>query len=123
MEARRMTRAKAPKSAPKHRPSQHPSRTIADRDAAIGVLREFLQGDEEEQRHTWQYLKEALDELRPEGEDLIPPNVAERGGRIPRTAKDVDWDKWDRKAAIETLRRFVEEGDPEEQRETFEALA
>lgn len=117
-----MTQSKTPKPR-NHQSRQHPRRTIADRDAAIAVLRELLQGDEEQQRKTWRYLMEALDELRPEGGRLFPPTGPGSRGLIPRTAKDVDWDAWDRKAAIETLRRFVEEGDPEEQRETFEALA
>jgi hypothetical protein len=122
MEACPMTRSKPPKIAHKHEPRQHAARTIADRDAAIAVLREFLdEGDEKQQRQTWRYLKEALDELRPEGEDLISPYIAERGGRIPQTAKDIDWSRWDPQRAIALLDRFMEE-DEEEQRETLAYL-
>ncbi len=39
---------------------------------AIEALNRFMEEDEEEQRETWEYLKKALDEDRPEGAKLFP---------------------------------------------------
>lgn len=39
---------------------------------AIRVLRSFLEEDEAEQRETWEYLKQALDEDRANDEKLFP---------------------------------------------------
>jgi len=47
--------------------------TRAQRNAeAIRVLRSFLDGDEQEQRETWAYLRQALDEDRPSGQKIFP---------------------------------------------------
>lgn len=43
---------------------------------AIALLRSWVEeGDEEEQRETGEYLKRALDENRPEGQKLFPPEL------------------------------------------------
>jgi hypothetical protein len=38
----------------------------------IRVLDSFLEGDAEEQRETWEYLKRVLDEDRPSDQKLFP---------------------------------------------------
>ena len=40
--------------------------------ALSGLLDEWMRGDEDEQRETFEYLRQALDEDRPEGYKLFP---------------------------------------------------
>lgn len=42
-------------------------------EATVHSLRTMLEGDEQEQRETFEYLKQALDEDRPSYRSLFPP--------------------------------------------------
>lgn len=60
----------------------YPNSTIQESDAltiqqaknkaAIRLLRSWREGDEQEQRETWEYLKRVLDEDRPSNRKLFP---------------------------------------------------
>lgn len=123
-----MVRAKTPRTARKQESPQHPRRTIADRDAAIAVLRAFLEGDEEQQRETLEAIKRGLDEGRPDHLKLFPANgSASRDQEAASLPADLQRlvDKGMRlgnpQRAIALLDRFMQE-DEEEQRETWAYL-
>jgi len=42
------------------------------KDALIQLLKSWREGDEQEQRNTWEYLRQALDEDRPSERKLFP---------------------------------------------------
>ena len=46
--------------------------TSEEIEATVRLLRSWREGDAEEQRETWGYLKKALDEDRPSGRKLFP---------------------------------------------------
>jgi hypothetical protein len=66
------------RSRPVRSGSQAPSETAKGMNEAIALLRSWRDGDEQEQRETWEYLQKVLDEDRPGQRKLFPrPN----GGR------------------------------------------
>jgi hypothetical protein len=64
------------KSDTQHAQQPAPAATMQEQmernQAVIRVLDSFLDGDAEEQRETWEYLKRVLDEDRPSDQKLFP---------------------------------------------------
>jgi hypothetical protein len=82
-------------------------------EAALRALDSLCEGDPEEQRETFEYLKRALNETRAaNGERLLFPDEDVSGIVLP---------PFNPAGAIAVLQSFYD-GDPEEQRETFEYL-
>ncbi len=82
-------------------------------EAALRALDSLCEGDPEEQRETFEYLKRALNETRAaNSERLLFPDENASGIVLP---------PFNPAGAIAVLQSFYE-GDPEEQRETFEYL-
>lgn len=103
-----------------------------DPEGAIAVLESFYEGDAEEQRETFEYLKRALNETRvANGERLLFPDEveesvassdeAEKVSPAQRTVSGIALQPIDVEAALRALAQ-LDEFDVEEQRETFEYL-
>jgi hypothetical protein len=54
------------------KPEAHGLTRLSDPAALAQLLREWREGDEQEQRETGEYLLRALDETRPESSKLFP---------------------------------------------------
>lgn len=64
------TKSDEPFQVPRH--PESPSSLKTDPSALARLLEEWMQGDEKEQRETFEVLRRSLDEDRPEGYKLFP---------------------------------------------------